>query len=96
LLGFGIVDAIVPEPAGGAAADPDVAAVLLQAAVEKAFEELRAVKRDRLVEMRAERYRMIGRRYTAKSPLAAEKRSVGEERGKEPGDGGDHAGAAGR
>ncbi len=96
LLGFGIVDAIVPEPVGGAAADPDAAAVLVQAAIEKALDELRAVKRDRLVEMRAERYRTIGRRYTTKSPLAAETRTVGQASGKEASGGDHHAGAAGR
>jgi acetyl-CoA carboxylase carboxyl transferase subunit beta len=99
LLGFGIVDAIVPEPSGGAAADPDEAAALLKTAIESAFDDLRAVKRTRLVPERAERYRSIGRRYAAKSPLPAEtrpSRGKARENGKEPSGGGDHPGPAGR
>jgi len=74
LHGFGIVDAIVPEPVGGAAADPDAAAALLQGAIEHAFDDLRELKPTRLVQARAERYRSVGRRYTAKSPLSSEQR----------------------
>lgn len=98
LRGFGIVDAIVAEPAGGAAADPDEAAALLKSAIEKAFDELRPLKRTRLVELRGERYRTVGRRYAVRSPLtaSAETRRPVEGNGKEPSGGGDHPGPAGR
>jgi hypothetical protein len=65
-------------------------------AVAKAFDELRTVKRERLVEQRAERYQTFGRRYTAKSPLAAVAKTSADASGKEADSGGDHAGAAGR
>jgi acetyl-CoA carboxylase carboxyl transferase subunit beta len=78
LRGFGIVDAIVPEPDGGAAADPDLAAALLKTAIEEALDDLRELKRARLVQARAERYRAIGRRYTARSPLSSDQRASRE------------------
>jgi acetyl-CoA carboxylase carboxyl transferase beta subunit/acetyl-CoA carboxylase carboxyl transferase alpha subunit len=66
---FGIVDAVVSEPDGGVAADANVAAALLKSAIEAAFAELRDMKGPRLVELRTERYRVIGRQYVLKSPL---------------------------
>ncbi|HEY7036140.1 MAG TPA: acetyl-CoA carboxylase carboxyltransferase subunit alpha/beta [Thermomicrobiales bacterium] len=83
LLGFGIVDAVVPEPSGGAASDPDQAAALLKTAIVAAFDELGAIKRDRLVQSRGERYRSVGRRFAVKSPLPPE-RSESREAGTAP------------
>jgi acetyl-CoA carboxylase carboxyl transferase alpha subunit len=96
LRGFGIVDVVVTEPAGGAASDKDGAAALLHEAVELAFDELRPIKRERLVELRAERYRAIGRRFTTKSPVVPDRRPAEDASGKETSRGGDHASPASR
>jgi acetyl-CoA carboxylase alpha subunit len=79
LLGLEIVDAIVPEPSGGAVADPDLAAALLKTAIRAAFDEWGAIKRDRLVQLRCERYRSIGRRYAVKAPLPADRLEAREQ-----------------
>jgi acetyl-CoA carboxylase carboxyl transferase subunit beta len=63
LLALSIVDAIVPEPDGGAGTDPDAAAVLLKSTVVQALAELARVPTDRLVRRRFARYRAIGRAY---------------------------------
>jgi acetyl-CoA carboxylase carboxyl transferase subunit alpha len=60
LLEFGIVDAIVPEPSGGAQTDYAVAAQNLQQALIAQLEALEDVPLDELVEQRAQRYRGIG------------------------------------
>jgi acetyl-CoA carboxylase carboxyl transferase subunit beta len=83
LLGFGIVDAVVPEPDGGAAVDPDAAATLLQSAVEAAFAELRPMKRAKLLQGRTERYRSIGRDLVVKTPPIVD-RPTGKQRAAEP------------
>lgn len=69
LRAFGIVDAVVPEPSGGAVDDPDLAATLLKTAIVAAFDDLRSIKRENLVQLRCERYRSIGRQFVVKSPL---------------------------
>jgi acetyl-CoA carboxylase carboxyl transferase subunit alpha len=60
LLRFGIVDAIVPEPAGGAHNDSAATAHALRAALVKQLAELDACPIERLLEQRALRYRGIG------------------------------------
>jgi acetyl-CoA carboxylase alpha subunit len=60
LHGLGIIDTVVPEPAGGAHADPDAAAAALKAHLRAVLQELRGIPRQRLVAMRYERYREIG------------------------------------
>jgi acyl-CoA carboxylase subunit beta len=61
LVGLGLVDAVVPEPDGGAAADPDGAAMLLGAAIVRAFADLQQLSIDKLVQQRWDRYQAIGR-----------------------------------
>jgi acetyl-CoA carboxylase carboxyl transferase beta subunit/acetyl-CoA carboxylase carboxyl transferase alpha subunit len=61
LLRLGIIDAVVPEPAGGAHSDADAAAATLKVFVCDALRELRAIPTQRLVAMRYEKYRHIGR-----------------------------------
>jgi acetyl-CoA carboxylase carboxyl transferase subunit alpha len=60
LLRFGIIDAIVPEPAGGAHTDTAAAARLLRGALIDQLEALDGRAPDELVARRAERYRSIG------------------------------------
>ena len=60
LLRFGIVDAIVPEPAGGAHTDHAVAAQHLRHTLVEQLAALDEVPLDALVEHRARRYRDIG------------------------------------
>ncbi len=61
LLELGIIDGIVPEPAGGAHRDPDAAARLLMERIVHHLSELARVKPRRLVRNRADRFRSIGR-----------------------------------
>ena len=60
LLRFGIIDAIVPEPPGGAHADHGLAAQQLRQALVEQLEALDEVPLDALVEQRARRYREVG------------------------------------
>ena len=59
-LELGVVDGIVPEPEGGAHADPDEAARLLGAAAAEAFDELEGLPVDELTRRRRARFRSIG------------------------------------
>jgi acetyl-CoA carboxylase carboxyl transferase subunit alpha len=65
LLSFGLIDAIIPEPAGGAQEDPDAAAELLRASLRKALEELGRLSQDQLVQQRYAKYRTMGNFFTA-------------------------------
>jgi acetyl-CoA carboxylase carboxyl transferase subunit alpha len=60
LLRFGIIDAIVPEPAGGAHTDHLASALAVQSAVAGSLAELDGINIDRLVDERALRYRAMG------------------------------------
>jgi acetyl-CoA carboxylase carboxyl transferase subunit alpha len=59
-LELGVVDAIVPEPEGGAQRDPDHAAVLLGESLAGALEELEGVSTDELRRRRRAKFRAIG------------------------------------
>jgi acetyl-CoA carboxylase carboxyl transferase subunit alpha len=59
LRGFGLVDAIVPEPAGGAHTDPPGAAANLKAALSAALAELTSLPIDKLIRLRHERLRKL-------------------------------------
>jgi acetyl-CoA carboxylase carboxyl transferase subunit alpha len=59
-LELGVIDGIVPEPPGGAHADPDEAARLLGGAVREALEELEGVPVDELTRRRRARFRSLG------------------------------------
>ncbi|MFI6323657.1 acetyl-CoA carboxylase carboxyl transferase subunit alpha [Nonomuraea sp. NPDC050556] len=61
LLGMGIVDGVIPEPAGGAHNDPLLAAELLRHGLRAAFAEVTGVPIDELLAARRRRYREIGR-----------------------------------
>jgi acetyl-CoA carboxylase carboxyl transferase subunit alpha len=60
LLAQGLIDAIVPEPLGGAHGDWDQAAVLLKEAVLKAFAALRPMSPQELVDHRYEKFARMG------------------------------------
>jgi acetyl-CoA carboxylase carboxyl transferase subunit alpha len=61
LLGFGIVDEIVPEPIGGAHTDHDRAAALLDAALERALSAVMAVDPKTRLDTRYQKFRAMGR-----------------------------------
>jgi acetyl-CoA carboxylase carboxyl transferase subunit alpha len=64
VLRLGCIDAVVPEPAGGAQDDPEQAAALLNRALKENFETLRTVPTDDLVRNRFQRFRQIARFYS--------------------------------
>jgi acetyl-CoA carboxylase carboxyl transferase subunit alpha len=59
-LELGVVDAIVPEPEGGAHEDPDEAAELLKGAVLEALAEIDALEPDERRRKRREKFRVMG------------------------------------
>ncbi|HEX5845145.1 MAG TPA: acetyl-CoA carboxylase carboxyltransferase subunit alpha [Rhodoplanes sp.] len=61
LLRFGVIDAIVREPVGGAHRDPAATIRAAGEAVALAFEELRALDRDMVRQRRREKFLAIGR-----------------------------------
>ena len=60
LLALGIIDEIVPEPAGGAHRFPKVAAVSLGEAIGRALDEVAPLDADEIVEARSQRFRRMG------------------------------------
>lgn len=61
LLQHGIIDEIVPEPVGGAHADPAAAAALLDPVLERVLDELGALDPETRLERRYEKFRHMGR-----------------------------------
>lgn len=61
LLALGVIDEIVPEPPGGAHADLEGAGELLARALTRHLKELDAMKAEKLIRLRLEKYRNIGR-----------------------------------
>jgi acetyl-CoA carboxylase alpha subunit len=59
-LELGVVDEIVPEPAGGAQRDPDAAARLLREAVAGAIDELAELPADERRRRRRRKFREMG------------------------------------
>ena len=57
---LGVVDAIVPEPEGGAHTNPDEAAKLLETAILEALEEIVALDPDERRRQRRAKYRVMG------------------------------------
>ena len=57
----GLVDAVVPEPAGGAQADPAAAVAAVRDAVAETLDELDGLRPDELVDLRRRRFRRFGR-----------------------------------
>jgi acetyl-CoA carboxylase alpha subunit len=59
-LELGVIDAIVPEPPGGAHVDHDAAAALLAESLREVLEELAEVPGDELRRRRRARFRSLG------------------------------------
>ena len=62
LLRFGIIDGIVPEPAGGAHRDPDAVFAATRDAISKALGAFEGMSRDAIMAARADKFLAIGRR----------------------------------
>ena len=62
LLRFGIIDAIVPEPVGGAHRDPQAAVEATGRAVAAALDQLSNMSREELRDARAEKFLAMGRK----------------------------------
>jgi acetyl-CoA carboxylase carboxyl transferase subunit alpha len=61
---LGCVDAIIPEPAGGAHTDPDAAAKLLFAALEHHFSEIKSLPVKELIASRYDKFRKMAQFFT--------------------------------
>jgi acetyl-CoA carboxylase carboxyl transferase subunit alpha len=61
LKGFGLVDEIVPEPLGGAHADPDAQFASLDRILEAQLRDLSALPTDELLDGRYEKFRKMGK-----------------------------------
>jgi acetyl-CoA carboxylase carboxyl transferase subunit alpha len=61
LLRLGVVDRMIPEPAGGAHSDPETAIASAGDAIEEELTKLSALTPDQLKQQRAERFYAIGR-----------------------------------
>ena len=59
-LELGVIDAIVPEPEGGAHTDPGEAARLLGESLRESLEELESIPRDELKRRRRAKFRSLG------------------------------------
>ncbi len=59
-LELGVIDAIVPEPEGGAHTDPDEAAQLLGESLRESLDELESIPADDLKRRRRARFRSLG------------------------------------
>jgi acetyl-CoA carboxylase carboxyl transferase subunit alpha len=62
LLGFGIIDAIVPEPPGGAHRDPDAAIAATATAIGAALDAFAGMSADDIRAARADKFLAIGRK----------------------------------
>jgi acetyl-CoA carboxylase carboxyl transferase subunit alpha len=62
LIKFGIIDGIVPEPAGGAHRDPAAAVTATGRAISEALKSLHGMSADELRSARAEKFLAIGRK----------------------------------
>jgi acetyl-CoA carboxylase carboxyl transferase subunit alpha len=61
LLGLGLIDAVIPEPPGGAHADPDGAAAALAEALRRHLADLDGLDPEELLRRRAEKYLRMGK-----------------------------------
>jgi acetyl-CoA carboxylase carboxyl transferase subunit alpha len=64
LLGFGIIDEIIPEPSEGAHTDPDAAAENVRTALRESLAELAGLSATELIEQRYAKFRGMGNYFT--------------------------------
>jgi len=64
---LGVIDEIVPEPAGGAHTNPEEAARLLEPVIERALEETSRLTAGELLESRYQKFRRMGRFFAAEA-----------------------------
>jgi acetyl-CoA carboxylase carboxyl transferase subunit alpha len=64
LLGFGLIDEIIPEPPGGAQNDPDKAAEFVRAALRGALAGFSGMSATELIEQRYAKFRAMGSFFT--------------------------------
>jgi acetyl-CoA carboxylase carboxyl transferase subunit alpha len=64
LLQLGLIDGIIPEPAGGAHEDHDEAARLLKTHLVRSLDEMSGLSRDAAVQQRYEKFRKMGNFFT--------------------------------
>jgi acetyl-CoA carboxylase carboxyl transferase subunit alpha len=64
MVELGVIDAVVPEPPGGAHRDPKAAADLLAAELHKQLSELQALSLEQLLAARYEKFRKMAQFYT--------------------------------
>ncbi|MBV8287342.1 MAG: acetyl-CoA carboxylase carboxyl transferase subunit alpha, partial [Hyphomicrobiales bacterium] len=62
LIKFGIIDAIIPEPVGGAHRDPAAAVTATGHAISEALKSLANMSHEQLREARAEKFLAMGRK----------------------------------
>lgn len=79
LLQLGVIDAVIPEPLGGAHRDPEVAAANLERYVVGALNDLKPLPIELVVRKRQERVRNLGSFFES-----AEERAVHAAEGSEP------------
>jgi acetyl-CoA carboxylase carboxyl transferase subunit alpha len=60
LLGFGIIDEIIPEPTGGAHTNHELAAAFIDASLEKALASVSAMSSATRLETRYQKWRAMG------------------------------------
>ena len=60
LMRFGIIDEIIPEPTGGAHTNPELAASLLDAALQRALAEVTAMSSPVRLDTRYRKWRAMG------------------------------------
>ncbi len=60
LLGFGLIDGIIPEPGAGAHEDADASAASLREVIAKALADLQPLTREQLVQDRYDKFRRMG------------------------------------
>jgi len=61
LLELGVIDGVIPEPLGGAHRDPDAAGQSVKSAIEAALDELAQLPTDKLLQLRYDKFRAMGR-----------------------------------
>ena len=61
LTGLGIIDEIIPEPEGGAHQNPDAATAAVRETLGRHLQAVKDVPIDRLLDLRYEKYRRMGR-----------------------------------